>query len=328
MVKEFFSFQKLVAYGCYQLCFPESCLDYLCSCIFTKGYWQQSYMMTQDFASQFSILPVEGVIIEASVFREVDRAYRADAGSSGKLACCDMSCRMQLCCRCYYCCEGGFRIDEQVDSFNVDEKHTIGSQPGVVKEATKVIDGTEWTVVEEDKDSVYLSLHYKSILNSRMKVCKMQISKRGRNNRAEIFAETKAFASTIGARTVTINEVPVEAPRQRSYKPIIALVFAAAAVGIIAGAASASSNAARARTKQKSYNDDNTWQPPPPPPPPPAGSSVYVTYDIPLSEPNRYEVENQARFYPSGTTLSIFGKPIVTLLGCTSVPLYLDMLMR
>jgi hypothetical protein len=144
------------------MCCPDSLLDSCCFCCL-KGDFAQSYRIDQDFTSQFSVLPVNKVVIDAMTYRQANTAFKAEAKKE-KGPWIDLLCRFQCCCNCCACCIGTIKIEDQVDKFELKETHVIGAQPRAIKEGTKTIDGAEWKIVKEGKDDIVVVLHYRSIL--------------------------------------------------------------------------------------------------------------------------------------------------------------------
>lgn len=170
-----------------------------------------AYAAGSYFGTQFSTMPVSPTIVDSVCYRlsvNEREAHTADsgAGSSGKPEGCCKACDCNFDCKCPcectmpVCCGFSNASGAKTIHFHAEEVvRVLPDEPDnepIVDQKTISKSGVQWKVNAQREDDVYVTVHYRSLMDNRNHSCHMRLVKT--KEPTKDYDNAKVFVSILG----------------------------------------------------------------------------------------------------------------------------------
>ena len=190
----------------------------LACCNYSAGGVQLDYQQSRNATSQFSTLPIEGTVFDATCYSNEDVSFKTKSRTSDLavtctecllncLGCC-MLCANCKCCDCCTCCSC-IPIMDRISNYSIFFKAKDSRLIGVQEEgpkvgtATVIEHGLRFDITKSFEKSVYVAFYYRSPLDNKSHKCTLKLADGD-------FLNAKRFVNLIGKYRSKCNTVLIE----------------------------------------------------------------------------------------------------------------------
>ena len=227
-----------VVEGFSEIKIKESFVNYLlkgsamfCCCADAFGLnadgYNISYQATNESLNQFYILPIKQTVFDAMTYRTTAKVATASTANASifkqelsydcfKNCCIDCcSCKCMKCCECcscsccpsccsLSCCTFSGCMKAMSDEkgktveFSAYERRALGVDPIESKSIERNLEGAVWTLEKLGEDSIFIIIHYKSILDNEVHTIRLKL--RNQKDANVTFEQAKRFIAMISSQ--------------------------------------------------------------------------------------------------------------------------------